>query len=237
VRLCTWDQDFLIRSLVQLHPLQLSRQTPKAYFSCWLCMITKQDGQYAEILRSAAGVILVFLTFLSGTLLALRFNVTLRVGDRWADQTISSAEVDPDRPELVMVFIGSPDCAWSNDRGLPKLLTDVVESLSKEAQARGAVVRTIGVSANGNANAGTRFLNSLFPFDEVIAGGRHKNLGIAHYVSGHLAGPAATPQFVITFHPGGADGSREHVLLRRVGLPPMTEWLKGGAILPRVRDS
>jgi hypothetical protein len=85
-------------------------------------------------------------------------------------------------------------------------------------------------------------LDKIGSFDEVSAGQGVLNLAAAHFISRDHRGMAATPQLIVVertvrAEAGGVDPTsvREQVLVRKVGVAEISNWLAANAPLPSRR--
>jgi hypothetical protein len=144
-----------------------------------------------------------------------------------------SAESDSDG-EIVLVFIGSPTCPWSNIPGLSEVIEEIKMKARDNAAERGLGFSVIGVSIGSHANQGIAFLAKFGQFDEIIAGpGWRRNTGALRFVEGELPGASVTPQLLLLERRRGPRGGiQEEVILGRfVGYPRITAWAERGAPL------
>lgn len=136
--------------------------------------------------------------------------------------------------EVVLVYIGSSSCGWSNVPELPGLVERMKRDLRAWSTDRELGFLAIGIARDINVAAGLRHIESFASFDEVMAGRSWANVGVQKYVYGELAGPGITPQVVIIhrrieYHGTGKVAiESERVLARMAGLREITDWTVTG---------
>jgi hypothetical protein len=136
--------------------------------------------------------------------------------------------------ELVLVFVGTPECPASRDRAIRNLLPRVHERLQATADRHHLRLRTVGVAPTQHAREGATYLDSILDFQQLVVGGGELNTGLMQYVTQHLRGMAATPQFVVVLVTSGSPGAEARsaeVLARKLGVPMLATWLEAGAPL------
>lgn len=131
--------------------------------------------------------------------------------------------------EVVLVYVGSSTCAWSNVPRLPKLVEELKLTLQARAKSEGKTFFTVGVARDLESDRGLRHLEDFGTFDEVMSGGSWINTGILKYIFDDLPGPAATPQLVllerlVEVREGNYSIVDERILARAVGLEEIDEW-------------
>ncbi len=138
--------------------------------------------------------------------------------------------------EIVLVYVGSSKCAWSNAPELPGIVRALKRDLLARARAEGRGFAAAGVARDVRAAAGLAHLEKFGAFDEVMAGRSWANAGVQKYMYGNMPGPGATPQILVVartldYDHGHVSISDERVLARAVGLEEITEWAAKGAPL------
>ncbi|MDQ7041816.1 MAG: hypothetical protein Q9M35_12840 [Rhodothermus sp.] len=131
--------------------------------------------------------------------------------------------------ELLLVYIGSPTCGPSNDPTLPEMLATARQQLASLAAQQHISFRAVGLAISRNVRMGLDHLEKMGPFHEIATGARWENLAFKH-VQFVAPGLRATPQIVILER-------RNHttrLLLRRVGLRDIRQWVHAGIPLPRL---
>lgn len=99
--------------------------------------------------------------------------------------------------QLVMVYIGSSRCGYSNLPGLPRAVEDIKLHLKEEAEARGMSVKTVGVAIDWSTSAGMDHLSKFGSFDEVAAGSNWGSDSALRYLWSDEGIPAATPLILL----------------------------------------
>lgn len=159
----------------------------------------------------------------------------------WQKGSDSMAEIGapPPRPghEVALVYIGSPNCAWSNVPELPRLIEEATLRGREQAMQLGIGFASIGVGKSNSVDAGIKHLARIGDFDELITGRGWYGIGTRRYVSQDLGGPAATPQVVLVAReilPGNERAIvGERVLARYIGVDPIRKWVETGARIPK----
>ncbi len=177
----------------------------------------------------------------AGLLPVPEFSVRWSVPALSGDEYLPTGRSEPGE-QLLLVYVGSSTCGWSNRPGLPAMVRGLKTELSSRAAALGKQFAVIGVARDRRADDGLAHLEKFGPFDEVMAGQSWANTGIQEYIYGarDMAGPGVTPQLIILsrrldYSVGHVSTEEERVLLRRTGLGEITEWVEAGA--PLVIDS
>ena len=136
--------------------------------------------------------------------------------------------------EVLMIYVGSSTCRWSNATELPGLVRKLKVDLQARVLESGYGFATLGISSDLSPVAGWRHLQAFGRFDEIVAGRGWLNTGLTRYVYGALPGQAATPQVIlvqrrVTSERGNRAITHERVLLRRIGLDEIVDWVSAGA--------
>ena len=157
----------------------------------------------------------------------------LRAGDYAPDSTSEEGE------EMLLVFVGSSTCAWSNVPKLPPLVRDVKTELQARTRAAGRRFVAVGIARDRHASVGLAYLEKFGEFDEVMSGHGWANLGIQEYVygAGEMAGPGVTPQVILMtrrldYPVGAVSIEDQRVILRKTGLGEISDWIAAGAPVP-----
>ena len=145
--------------------------------------------------------------------------------------------------EIVLVYLGSSSCGWSNLPEVSRAVRDAKLLVSEHAQNAGMRFSALGISLDMDAARGWAHLRKAGLFDEVAAGMGWANSGAHKYVFGPLAGPASTPQLLVVQRslsdgPGGSPKAEsDRVLARHVGSSAIVRWVsQGGAYDSRVGE-
>lgn len=142
--------------------------------------------------------------------------------------------------QLLFVYVGSSVCGPSGSADLPRMVRALQGLIKANAKEHGFDLVAIGIAAEQDPIAGLRHLMSVARFDEIAAGQSQLNQALAHFVHVDHRGLAATPQVIILERLlvedafGTVDPStiKERVLLRKVGLAELQNWLSLRAPLP-----
>ena len=164
---------------------------------------------------------------------------------RWTVPALSVSEYVPEAlstegEETVLVYVGSSTCGWSNTPELPSLIKGLKAELQSRAHREDWRFATIGIAKDRRAVDGLAHLDKFGGFDEVMAGHGWANRGVQEFVygQGSLAGRGATPQVIVVSRrlelvaDGHVSLADEQVVVRKVGLDQITEWIADGAAIP-----
>ena len=99
--------------------------------------------------------------------------------------------------EVLLVFIGTSTCGWSNLPGLEDAVRNIRVRLRNQVSRAGKTFRTIGIAPEVSASDGIDFLKRFGPFNQILSGASWLNYGAMRYVWEQHPGPASTPQLLI----------------------------------------
>jgi hypothetical protein len=181
-------------------------------------------------------LVLVYLTFWAGY---RRVWERVHVEVDWASGGAYRYSARLEGEELLLVFIGASTCLASNDSRLPRWVEGAKASVAAKAEAAGLGFATAAIGLDRDATVGTRFLRKFGRFDEVSSGRAWVNMGAARYLFETLPGAAATPTVLVSQRTILRDSDSvtiadERLLLRKVGLVEIGDWIGSGAVLPKV---
>ena len=164
---------------------------------------------------------------------------------RWTVPALSVSEYVPEAlstegEETALVYVGSSTCGWSNTPEFPSLIQGLKAELQSRAHREGWRFATIGIAKDRRVVEGLAHLDKFGAFDEVMTGRGWANRGVQEFVYGRgsLAGRGATPQVIVVSRrlefvaDGHVSIADEHVVVRKVGLDQITEWIADGAAIP-----
>ena len=189
-------------------------------------------------LSAAVLIIVSFAVGISG-----KFQLIPIVKIHWPEQTTKIGYVPSyekaSGKELVMVFIGSSTCAYSNHDALPALIEDAKLKLRSKSVAEGWSFSVIGVSVDWRTSDGITHLSKFGHFDEIMTGRKWHGTA-AEFYSRKIPGINATPQILVF----GRDHAQNHgeamesapkemPIHRVVGLEHIENWLNRGLPLPQ----
>lgn len=140
----------------------------------------------------------------------------------------------PSERELSLVFIGSPHCAASMSKSLPRLIERAKTDLSARASTLGVEFSTSGVAVATNANVGLQFLTRFGAFDEIASGRSWENAAYQFYIKSGSRSVLATPQLVVLERRNTGNSGRMsniHVLLTITGAAAISQWVIAGSPL------
>ena len=189
-------------------------------------------------LLSAVSVVSV--SFVLGLTGKFHFIPTVELhwpGEKVNPEYVPSYGTIPEK-ELVMVFIGSSTCGFSNDSSLPKLIEKAKLQLHDKATDQGWSFSTVGVAIDWVTSDGIDHLNKFGYFDEVMTGRKWHGTGANIYLN-DIHGISATPQILVlarnseqSSDEGGKPVARETPVYRIAGLKQIDNWLSRGLPLP-----
>lgn len=186
----------------------------------------------------ARALVTLALLLAAGGVIGHQFALRMRADG--SGRTTEAQDKDASRREFVLVYIGASTCGPSNDARLASWISEAGDSLRRRASRVDATVVTVGVARERNVEAGSAHLARTSEFDEISVGQRERNHLSQKYVSRDFPGIAATPQLLVVLREydelpfGGIDvGSvRETLLIRRVGLQEVENWVRLGTPIP-----
>ncbi|MXW15561.1 MAG: hypothetical protein F4065_09580 [Rhodothermaceae bacterium] len=188
-----------------------------------------------------SAVTLVSVSFILGLTGKFHFIPTLEL--RWPDERVHPEYVPsygtiPEK-ELVMVFIGSSTCGYSNDSSLPELIEEAKLKLKDKATDQGWSFSTVGVSIDWITSDGIDHLDKFGYFDEIMTGRKWHGTGANIYLR-DIQGINATPQILVlarnpqqSKEDGRKPVQRETPVYRVAGLNQIDNWLSRGLPLPK----
>jgi hypothetical protein len=188
------------------------------------------------------------LLFAAGAALSHQYAVSLEIERRGESAHPGSAyrpayAVEPGE-QLVLVYVGSSTCYWSNQPELVGAVKEAKLLLAEHAEARGWSFQAQGVALEWSTESGIEHLSALGAFDEVQAGNNWGNAFALSYLWADPSEAPSTPMVLVyrrTFvapHSEATDliyGERDRVLLSvKRGLLEITEWVDAGAPLSQM---
>lgn len=160
---------------------------------------------------------------------------------RWSVPVLKAGEYIPTGSvdageEIVLVYIGSSTCGWSNVPELPDVVRSLKVKMQARAQTEGMGFAAVGVARDAVVANGMEHLDKFGAFDEVMAGRGWANAGVQKYIYGEMAGLGATPQILVVsrrlgYETGHVTFNDEKVLIRKVGVDEIAGWAAEGAPL------
>ncbi|HYT82732.1 MAG TPA: hypothetical protein VEK86_04730 [Gemmatimonadales bacterium] len=137
-----------------------------------------------------------------------------------------------------MIFIGATFCNADKAPGFKQTITKMREFVSSQASARHYHLATIGVALDWTVRDGLDFVRAFGDFDEVMVGRNWLNEGAIKYIWRDVVGDPKVPQIVIVLREvkvgdRAINVGMETLLLRKMGVDEITEWVNNGAPLPR----
>lgn len=148
--------------------------------------------------------------------------------------------------ELVVVYMGSANCAWSNRDSVSLAVREIKSVLADRAEERGHAFASLGVALDWSVEEGLDHLEEFGHFDEVAAGRNWLNHAAIDYLWKDVPGRAATPQVLVLKRsirgpddrsPGRRyDVGDPELVVRKVGYDEITGWLAADVALPRGPD-
>lgn len=164
-------------------------------------------------------------------------SIAWRVPAVESSQYAPASSAEPGE-EVLLVYLGSSSCYWSNAPGFPSLVRKLKVDYQRRVHSSGAAFAAVGIARDRNAATGMKHLRKFGAFDEAITGHGWFNEGVRRYVYEDLPGPAGTPQIIVVRRTLEVEGDQrsianERVLARKVGLTEIEEWVEAGAPVPR----
>lgn len=141
------------------------------------------------------------LAFLASAFLAYNYDFEVTI-DRAEHvkaagiQYIPSFQVEPG-PQLVMVYVGSSTCPWSNAAGLPDAIERIKGSLADRAALDGMSFKAVGLAIDWSPDRGVEHLRQFGLFDEISAGYNWASTLALRYLWSDDADIASTPAVIV----------------------------------------
>lgn len=146
--------------------------------------------------------------------------------------------------ELILIYIGSSGCVYSNKPDLPDKIDQLKSLVQSKAIENGRGFAVIGISRDWDIERGLAHLAKFGEFDEVMTGRSWANEGIMKYIWEGSYGMPATPQVIIIdrfLSMDPSEGPRfkrleEEFVVRKVGPNAIQDWLELKAPLPKLNN-
>lgn len=141
--------------------------------------------------------------------------------------------------QILLLFYVSSECHWCSREELPSLLARIKDRLATTAASRGVGFVSMGVALDWSPEVGIRFLDRFGAFDQVSAGYYFGNAAAVEFRG--LPTIYSIPQIIVLRRtlegadpgvPGALAVKNPHLLVRKVGLYEIRDWLERGAPLP-----
>jgi hypothetical protein len=180
-----------------------------------------------------------FLLLVAGGFAVSQFMGGLAASDSVAPRAFAPQLLEAG-PHLLMVYVGSSDCAWSTDASLPGAVGAIRERLLQHARDQGMHAKFVGVSIDWDVDAGFEHLRGVGQFDEVSIGSNWANSWVLRF-------NAAAPEqgvpaiYLLRQEMAYHDDDRDALLLKetssellavRRGLQPILAWAESPGALP-----
>jgi hypothetical protein len=189
-------------------------------------------------------LLIVFLLIPFGAFMLGRVGGVSVLSDRNYSTEYTSPRVSVKEKEIVMVYVGASTCGFANDPDLPGIIEKTKLSLQERAGIQGIGFSAVGVSIDWDVKEGVQHLDKFGVFDEILTGRKWHGYGGRQFFWETLPSSLfATPQvLVIARTPDFPDSSlfgqeypslNETVLVRKIGVESITEWLEQGLSLPK----
>jgi hypothetical protein len=144
-------------------------------------------------------------------------------------------------PQILLVFLGSSTCMYSNDPDLPGAVEALKVRFAHYADERSMSFKAVGVAVDWGVAKGVRHLNSFGQFDEIASGYNWGNGSLAAYTWAVDHEPA-TPQ-VLVFEQQVAIPDRDQqqwgyreddrkLIVFRSGAQDIIGWAGSGVTIP-----
>jgi hypothetical protein len=195
-------------------------------------------------LKALPYVMGVGLLFVAGV--ALSYNYDLRVGVEQRGSRLNDVGYVPSYarqsgPQILMVYVGSSTCPWSNLPEVPPAVETIKTRLADYALDRGLSFKALGVALDWSAQRGFQHLSKFGLFDEVSAGYSWGNSVAMRYLGLDGSVPVATPvilvyqQSFVAPRDSGDSGAYEErdrrTLLVKRGNQEITDWANSAVTL------
>jgi hypothetical protein len=136
--------------------------------------------------------------------------------------------------EVLVVFLGSPDCAATQRKELRTTMRKLSSMLAARVQAEHTPITRVGVYVAWSARDALRLDEEFGPFDEVSAGSNWLNSGAVEYIWRDESVPPTLPQIVVVRRTITVDVNRirlkqHEVIARHFGVDEITAWVDAGA--------
>lgn len=140
--------------------------------------------------------------------------------------------------QLVLLYVGRRSCRWCTSPEMHQALDSIRSLTATHASRNGVRLRTYGIGLDADPTVGLSHLKDVGGFDAVSAGDGWLGIGGGQLAWGALAGPRATPQIIVlgrliraagTPAAGFVEVLEERLLVRKIGLDEIQEWLFAGA--------
>jgi len=196
-----------------------------------------RNGKVARLSWLGA-VLFVIGTTIGSVLKATHLIPTIAI--RWSDLEArdyrpGSVRATTGGDEIVLVYIGSGGCGWSNLPEMPQNVRDAKTKVANHAREAGTGFAALGVALDPDAIGGWAHLEKFGLFDEAVVGKAWRNTASQKYIFGPLSGTAATPQLLVTIRSANGMGTDERLIVRKVGSSAIARWVAAGAPLPPLR--
>ncbi|MDH3292370.1 MAG: hypothetical protein OEO20_14260 [Gemmatimonadota bacterium] len=143
----------------------------------------------------------------------------------------------PRGPEVIALYIGSSGCGGSQDAELKAAIRAMKPLLAEHARATDRSFSVIGVALDWSVDAGTAYLDTLGPFDEIVAGRHWVNSAAIDHIWRDPSGWPGIPQVVLLERM--VDVQRrsirvgpDSVIARYRGPSEIIRWVDEGAPIP-----
>lgn len=204
---------------------------------CRMTAIRRGRVRHLALFAVAAGMVFGFALGSFGLLPVPEITFRWKIPVVRASQYAPGVSLSPGE-EVVLIYLGSSTCAWSNVPELPSEVRRLKVLLQARAQNEGKRFATVGIARDWLTKDGIDHLNKFGSFDEIMTGRSWANHGTQHYIygEGDMAGPRSTPQVIVISrklesHEGRPSISDERVILRRTGVDAISKWIAAGAPL------
>ena len=152
-------------------------------------------------------------------------------------QTYHPKNKNPSGVELIAIYIDAEFCGPCHDPQFKKALRKVKTILSDRAAKEQQSFSVTGVSTDWEVEKGLKYLRSIGPFDEIIAGKSLFNHAASEYIWKDSSGSSVVPQLVLIerevgYKDGRALISNYRVLARHIGTAEIISWVGKGAPRP-----
>ena len=138
------------------------------------------------------------------------------------------------KSEIVLIYVGPSEYVFANFEELPEFIEQAQLFLKKYADGEGLGFSALGFSVDWDVPNGTRYLEKLGYFDEIVVGRQWEGI-----VGREFAGVMAIPQVVVLLRTAESDSAAadfesisERALIRKTGFESVRDWVEEGAWVP-----
>ena len=148
---------------------------------------------------------------------------------------INESLLQAEKENVVMVYIGSSTCNYSNDKRLPSIVENIKSKVLKLALSENKGFTTIGIAIDWNIQDGFNHLNKIGNFNEILVGNNWFNHGSSKYFFNDSLSIPGTPQILLikrsySHHDKSGENSisykisSDSLISKFVGIEDLIKW-------------